>query len=296
MPQSATILPLTPITSTIQPATVTGHADPDGYIRVCRQSESMNRHARMAIYPQPTLAPGDEVLTMTDGSGKTYIVGVLSCSNQKQESETAIHLADGAVARLDRTPTHESLKLYSMKNELLIDYQSQTGTVRVNAASGNLEFSAANGSIAFHSDKAIHIDGNHVAVNARTDLHLGVQDSHGAAGPTISMQNRKMHMSAAVFDLTAQTAQLFLQETRIAGKKLLGRIGNVQFISRRIESVADTVLARAKNVYRTISQLSQLKAGRQRTLIEKTSHMKAQKTIMKSETDFKVKAEKIHLG
>ena len=87
-----------------------------------------------------------------------------------------------------------------------------------------------------------------------------------------------------------------MQETRIAGKKLLGRIGNVQIISRKIESVADTILARAKNVYRTISQLSQLKAGRQRTLIEKISHMKAQKTILKSETDFKVKAEKIHLG
>jgi hypothetical protein len=110
------------------------------------------------------------------------------------------------------------------------------------------------------------------------------------------MQTKKMQLTAPLFDLTAQRAQLFLQETRMAGSKLLGRIGNVQFISRKIESVADTVLAKAKNAYRTISELSQLKAGRQRTIIEKTIHTKAHKTILKSETDFKVKAEKIHLG
>ena len=110
------------------------------------------------------------------------------------------------------------------------------------------------------------------------------------------MKTRNMELIAPVLDLTAQRAQLFMQETRIAGKKLLGRIGDVQFIGRKIESVADTVLAKAKNMYRTISELSQLKAGRQRTLIENTSHMKARKTILKSEKDFKVKAEKIHLG
>ena len=49
-------------------------------------------------------------------------------------------------------------------------------------------------------------------------------------------------------------------------------------------------MAKAKNVYQTISELSQLKAGRQRTLVDHTCHMKAKKTIYKSETDFKVKA------
>ncbi len=296
MPQSATIVSLNPIKSTIQPATVIAQGDPDGTLLVCRQNESTDRHARMAIHPQPTLAPGDEVLTMADDSGETYIVGVLACRKQAKRPDAKIRLADGAVAHIDRTSANQSLKLYSRKNELLIDYQSQTGTVRVNAASGNLEFSANHGSIAFHSAKTIHIDGNHVAVNARAGLQLGVQHPQETAGPTIAMQTKKMHLTAPVFDLTAQRAQLFLKETRIAGKKLLGRIGNVQFISRKIESVADTVLARAKNVYRTISELSQLKAGRQRTIIENTSHTKAQKTILKSVTDFKVKAEKIHLG
>ena len=103
-------------------------------------------------------------------------------------------------------------------------------------------------------------------------------------------------MTAPVVDLTAQRAQIASQETEVTGSQLRGSIADVQLIVRRIESVAETVMAKAKNVYRTVVELSQLKAGRQRTLIDTTSHTKAHKTIVKSETDFKVKAEKIHLG
>ena len=48
-------------------------------------------------------------------------------------------------ARLDGPPENQSLKLYSRDDELLIDYQSDTGNVIVHAPSGNLEFSADKG-------------------------------------------------------------------------------------------------------------------------------------------------------
>ena len=105
-----------------------------------------------------------------------------------------------------------------------------------------------------------------------------------------------MKIAAPAVDLTAQRSQIVSQETEVAGSKLRGNIGDVQLIVSKIESVAETVMAKAQNVYRTVVELSQLKAGRQRTLIDTTSHTKAHKTIVKSETDFKVKAEKIHLG
>lgn len=296
MPHTAKIVPLAAVPQKIEPAIVAGNCDKGGFVRICISSEHLDCLARLAVYPRPELEPGDEVLTMTDGSGQAYVVGLLSCKNESQNTVGQIRLADGAYARIDRSSTDDSLKLYSKKNELLIDYHSQTGSVKVNVASGNLEFATTNGSIVFDSAKDIVIDGHHVAVNARNDIQMGVQDPNGGVGPVMSMKTRKMHLASPVMEMTAQRAQLFLQETQIAGKKLLGRIENVQLIARIIESVADTVMAKAKNVYRTISELSQLKAGRQRTLIEKTLHMKAQKTILKSEKDFKVKAEKIHLG
>lgn len=296
MTQKATVVPLPSKTSTIEPATVTGTCDPQGFAPVSYPGKSSRHHARMAVHPRPVLTTGDEVLTMKDGRGTIYIIGILSCKSGVEAPCQKIRLSDGTMVKIDRSGADESLKLYSRTRELLIDYRSGTGTMTVAAASGNMAFSAPNGSIAFNSGKGIDLNASHVAVNADTDLRIGVQDSSGNPGPALSMRDRKMELTAPVFDLSAQRAQLFLQETQIAGKKLLGRIGSVQLVARKIESAADTVMAKARNVYRTISELSQLKARRQRTLIEKTSHMKAQKTIMKSETDFKVKAEKIHLG
>ncbi|BBO67183.1 hypothetical protein DSCA_11130 [Desulfosarcina alkanivorans] len=296
MPRAATIVPLHHISPTIEPAVVKAPCDPEGCLRIRRADDTADRRARMALYPRPAMTPGDEVLTMTDAGGETYIVGILSCRPEDPQPADKIRLSDGSVARIEGAPDDESLKLYTRENELLVDYRSQTGTVKIHAPSGNLEFAADRGGIAFHAARDIRMDGHRVALNGRHDLHMGVQDPNGGAGPTLSMKTRKMALAAPVLDLTARRAQLFLQETRIAGKKMIGRVGDVRFIARKIESAADTVMARARNVYRTISELSQLKAGRQRTLIEKTSHMKARKTIMKSDQDFKVKAEKIHLG
>jgi hypothetical protein len=296
MNQPATILPMPSSHQGIEPAIVTGPCDPDGYVSVCRQGDTAERRARMAIQPRPALSPDDEVLTMTDGSGTMYVVGVLSLPNRPEKPGEEVRLADGSSIRIDRSANNESLKLYSRNNELLIDYRSETGTMTVHAASGNLEFSAPEGGIAFRCAKDIAMEGNQVALNARSDLHVGIQEASGKAGPALSMRSRKTQLASPVFDLTVQRAQVFAQETEITGRKLLGRIADVQFVVRRIESVAETVMAKAKNVYRTVVELSQLRAGRQRTLIDTTSHTKARKTIVKSETDFKVKAEKIHLG
>ena len=64
------------------------------------------------------------------------------------------------------------------------------------------------------------------------------------------MKNAKMQLNAPAVDLTAQRATFFVEEAQIAGRKLLGRIKDVQLIARKIESAAETVMAKAKNVYR----------------------------------------------
>jgi hypothetical protein len=296
MSLTANIIPLSAAPQPIEPSIVSGPGRREGYVRITNRLDPVEKDARIAVYPRPRLASGDEVLTMVDGRGRIYVVGVLSCRQEAKPPIARVELEDGSYAEIDHASADGSLKLYSKANELLVDYRSRTGTVRVNVAAGNLEFSTANGSIAFHSAKDILMDGHHVAVNARNDLRVGVEAPTGSGGPVLSMKTGRMLLASPALEMSAQRATLFLQEAQIAGKKLLGRIGSVHLIARKFESVADTVMARAKNVYRTVSELSQLKAGRQRVLIEKTSHLKARQTILKSEGDFKVKAEKIHLG
>ncbi len=72
--------------------------------------------------------------------------------------------------------------------------------------------------------------------------------------------------------------------------------GRVRLVAERIESMADTVIERAKNVYRVVERLSQLKTGRLRTLVDSTLHLKARRTVVSSDEDCKIAAKQIHLG
>jgi len=84
---------------------------------------------------------------------------------------------------------------------------------------------------------------------------------------------------------------LSLNSKKLSIKALVGEM----FLGR-LETTTETLIENAKNVYRSVKELSQLRSGRVRTLVDETYQLNANKVLTKSETDFKVKAEKIHLG
>lgn len=295
MSSTAKLISLPTAAHPIEPALVSGACDREGRVRVRTGGASIDHYARLAVYPPPVLSSGDEVLTMTDRHGRMYIVGILSCKHAARASGERLYLDDGSVAKIDRGEDGERLKVFNRSNELVIDYHAATNTVNVTSETSDLAFASTTGSIALHAAKDIVLNAPRVRLDADRDLDLRVNAVSGS-GPALSMKNNHMQLSSPFMDITSQRVRLFFAEAKLTGKALLGRIGEVQFVTRKIESVADSVMAKARNVYRTIAELSQLKAGRQRTLIKNSSHMKARKTILKSEEDFKVKAEKIHLG
>ena len=80
--------------------------------------------------------------------------------------------------------------------------------------------------------------------------------------------------------------------------------GNIAFQSarkislraRRLETQAETVTAKAKNVYQSVEELSQLQAGRTRTLVEGSCHLQARDAFLNAGEDFKIDGKQIHLG
>ena len=70
----------------------------------------------------------------------------------------------------------------------------------------------------------------------------------------------------------------------------------ISLCAPRLETEANTVVAKADNVYQTVAELTQLQTGRMRTLVEGTCLLKARDAFMKAEQDFKVDGQQIHLG
>jgi hypothetical protein len=210
---------------------------------------------------------GDTLLVAGEDPDGFYVIGVLDTQGRGLEPERAVVLGNGARAVVAGPPQGEKLRVFSKEGGLIFEYDADTGKSRVDIPVGDLEVTTKEGHIAFTSAKGIRF----------------------CSQTTIDMQSAELGINARRGDILIETA-------KYQGKKFSGEISHIKLIMDRLETFADKVIAKAKNVYKTVEGLTQLRTGRLRTLVERTYQLKSKKALLKAEEDFKVRAEKIYLG
>lgn len=267
-------------------------------VRLMAHQEENEVSARIAVPFINSLEEGDEVLVTGDVFGDLYVIGLLASIKDlnNRTGPEMLEIGNGAYVLVDETSASPALKLFSKRNELLIEYDSQSEKARINIDSGDLEFTTQNGDIVFNSANNVQLKGQNIELAGRSGIRLGVIDTIGQLASSFSLRSCKASLSSARLALTAKQGEFQLKETRFVSSKFLGKIEDSQLIVGKLSTIANSITEKAKNVYKTVEQLTQLKTGRMRTLVDSTFHMKAKQTYMKSQEDFKVKADKIHLG
>jgi hypothetical protein len=72
--------------------------------------------------------------------------------------------------------------------------------------------------------------------------------------------------------------------------------GAIRLVAEKIETTAGSIFEKARNVYRSVEELVQTSAGRMRTLVGQTYHLKAGKSVFRAKEIISLDADKIHLG
>ena len=228
-------------------ATVTDFNDANGIVQVKALLMGAERvvSARLAVQQPTTLSVKDNVLIAGNSIGELYVIGIVS--RFAHSRMTKLTSASGACAIMNQSEAsgHETIQVYSKRNELLFEYDPEKERARINVRKGNLDLSTEDGDICINSANDVRINGDAIYMDSN---------------------------------------------------KLTANVGYAKFMFDRLETAVDTLVEQAKNVYRTVAQLTQLRTGRMRTLVDETYQFKADKVFMKSEDDFKIKGEKIHLG
>ncbi len=170
-----------------------------------------------------------------------------------------IAVEGGAYASVAASPQAQTLQVFSGRNELLFEYDEKNRRARIHVDSGDLEFITKNGNIVLSSARDVVIQGESVQVSG-------------------------------------ERGNIQLSQTNLAGTRLQAQYKEAKIISDRFEGIFHTLTERARNVFRSVEQLAQTKAGRIRTLVQSTYFFKAKRAFVKSEEDYKIRAEKIHLG
>jgi len=296
----ATQTSLLPQTKYFGPAQVLKFSEPDRLV-LLRISDHLGDEfevwAKSALSDNHAFQFGETVLAAGEDFNELYIIGLLDHTGPSKTEAKVLRMEDGTSAKIEKGLGTEKLQLNSKSGELIFEYDAKSEKCRVNIQSGDLEFTTANGNIDFVSEKDIRFFSKQsVELQSNHEIRLQTTNAIGNKLSTISLNHKKLKLSSTNVDITAQRSQIHIAESKYIGKKFQGRIKNVNLVLGRLESIANTVIEKAENIYQSVKGLTQLKTGRMRTLVESTIHIKGKKVFMKAEEDFKVKAEKIHLG
>lgn len=265
-------------------------------LRLAGSDDDLGVWARIAITGCHELAKGDTALAIGEDPGDLYVIGLLNKRQGSTSSSKRLTLSSGAYAQAEGLQGEQIMQVFSRQNELLFEYDEENRSARVNMSSGDLEFVAQNGNIAFRSGREIAIHGEEVRITSPATVRLGITDAIGKICSALTLHPRRTMVSSPEIGIQADRGDFAFDEAVYTGSRFLGRIGCAKLIADRLETMAESVVEKARNVYRTVEQLSQLKAGRVRTLVASTFYFRSRKAFLHSEEDYKIKAEKIHLG
>ena len=219
------------------------------------------------------------------------MIGILTA-----KSGSALYSDNGSQVVLGKNKDSSIIQIYSKQNELVVEYDTETENTRVKCLNGNLEIEAPDGNITFKSKETIELNAENIRIKGTRGVETSVQDYPGNAVSSLSLNNHQVKLNSPDFQLMARRGNFYLEELRITGKRVLGRLVQATIKVDRLETKAQSIINKTKNLYQTVENLSQLKTGRLKALVKSTYHLKSKNSILKSEDDFKIKAEKINLG
>jgi Protein of unknown function (DUF3540) len=265
-------------------------------LRLAGSDDEIGVWARVAIPGATELRNGNTILVIGDEPDELYAIGLLNRKVAPAATPARLALSSGAYADASRLQGDESLRIFSKDNELLLEYNETKGRTRINVERGNLEFTVQDGSIVFASGREILFHGQSVGITGVSAIRLEIAHAIGKIRSALTLLPNRSNLTGSDLGISAGHAELNVDETEYKGRDFTGTLRSARLAADRLETTAHSIVEKAKNTYRTVEQLTQLRTGRLRTLVSSTFHFKARRAFVKAEQDYRIKAEKIHLG
>lgn len=183
-------------------------------------------------------------------------------------AERSLATCDGATVSIVEGEGGEQIQIRDKTNSVLLQVDPATGLVTISSARGNLALAAPGGDIELHARGALRFRGEKdVAIDAGESLQL-----------------------------SSKRAAIALADATYVGARLRTKIGDVKNVVERLETVTERLFEKAKAAYRQVEDLSQLRAGRVRTLVRGSWLVRGETTSLDARDDVKIDGKHIHLG
>jgi len=280
-----------------------GYFGPARVIEIDQESGRVLVEPEGAVHAEPSWAtiatPGysefvehDEVLVTGEEADQWYVIGVIG----KPQRVPRIDIDQGSYAEVSATPAGNSVQVFSAADDLLFEFQPALNRIKLYTDAPNLEVENRTGDLSLRTAGRMRLQAQSIEMDSRYRIEMGLAHAPGTKQARVSLERNQVSLEGEKACINATRGDFRFAELKYTGKRFIGKLAHASITAFRLETTARTMICKARNAYQKVEQLAQLSAGRVRTLVKATYHVKAENTIMKADKDYKVNADKIHLG
>jgi hypothetical protein len=206
-------------------------------------------------------------------------------------------LSNGAVAGRRRGRRGDVLELRSEKGELIFEYDAATGRSRILAPTGDLELCAQQGDVNVVAGRSIRLQAaESVEVQSGVGIRLRVASGLRRMASLLCMNEEKIRLASPALDCVAERGHISARDMRVATRDFAGSADTATMTARHLETSATTLVQKARDMFHRVEGLLQTRAGRSRTVVDGTCHVKSAHLRLRAEKHVSVDGESIHLG
>lgn len=214
----------------------------------------------------------------------------------ESEPASTLHASSGAQARVVEREGVEHIQVCNPQGQLVFEYDPASGRTTVSIPVGDLALETPRGSIEMRAAEGVRFQSaGPVELDSATAVSLGVAGA-GAASSRLLLGSEGARLRAPSLGVETRRASVAADELSYRGRKLRARLESALLVADRVETVAQRIVERAKNVYRRVEGLHQLRAGRSRTHVEGSHVLHAERSRIHARGPLKLDGERIHLG
>lgn len=163
------------------------------------------------------------------------------------------------------------------KGRILVRFSE--GTALIAAPEGDLVLSAPRGKVVLQSAEE-------VAISA----------GEGAKAPQLRVEPDAVTVESERLDVRSGAARLVAEQAAVLADRITTTATTLSHTVERFELSAGQIVERARDAFRDVSELSQMRAGRVRTIVKDLYSVYSKRTALQSTEETSVDGSKVLLG
>lgn len=216
-----------------------------------------------------------------------------------QTNKTQMNLAAGAYALAVNTPdtaTGCALEVYDASGNLVLRYDPEASQLRLGFSSTTLTVDPRTGDTCLQSTGKLTLKGTDVEVLGQRSAVLGVRNVLGQVGASVVVGAHRLALLTKRLDVRAEREHREIDHSHTSAQSVSVKAENLSHQATKIETMAGTMLTKAKEAFAYIEGESRVEANRATWKVAQSLWFRSKRVFLKCDKDVNIDGEKVNLG